>query len=320
MKITKSQLRRLIQEAMYSPVGAMSAAKEKIAQKSAEASEESGEEIDYLQKAMKLTRSDDEVSQRQGTQLLDDIGEFSSPGVRGIPTPELEYTSTKNPEKTGTIQNRIPGGITDDSELAMREFVGDIEQDIVNTVTNVIYLPLINKLNLNDMEAFFSTPQWKEVEAVWQDNYIDAVAGEEAFGIGFDTSGDRYPTDEMDIKPYELMLDLYGDLLDSDEGFNLIELLEDIDGHFASYGKDYFDEVAKSYDYDPEKEQTQSYGWYVFYDLANFFKQVKREIDDGFHNAIHDLEDAGVIYTVSDRFIVYDAEMYDKSIFSKKLG
>ena len=49
MKITRKQLRRLIQEAVYNPVAAMSTAKERIAQKSAEASEESGEEIDYLQ-------------------------------------------------------------------------------------------------------------------------------------------------------------------------------------------------------------------------------------------------------------------------------
>ena len=223
MKITRRQLRRLIQEAVYNPVAAMSTAKERIAQKSAEASEESGEEIDYLQKALTLTRSDDEADQIQGQNLLDAIGEFSSPSLRGkaLP-PELEYASTKNPEKTGTIQNRVapPGDITGDSKLAMKEFIGsekDIRnKEIINIIYNTKYKPLVDKLQLQDLDAFFSTPEWKESVRSYQDQYIDVVAGSDSFGIGFDTSGDVYPSDEFESQ-YDIMRDIYGDLAYDEE-------------------------------------------------------------------------------------------------------
>ena len=330
MKITRRQLRRLIQEAMYSPVAAMSTAKERIARRSAEASEEAEEEIDYLAKAMPLLRSDDEADQKLGRNLLDTIGGFSSPGIKGVSTPELKFSSTKNPDKTGTIQHRyIPSDVTSDSELAKSEFIGDskdirdeIRRAVISTATNTIYKPFIEKLQLNDIDAFFSTPQWKESVRSFQDQYIDVVAGEESFGIGFDTSGDRFPSEEID-RPNDIMRNVYGEMADHETEagyyFNLFDILEDIDKHFNVYGSQYHNEIAQSYDYDPQRYGiSSSYGQYMFSDLVDFFEKVKREIDDGFHNAIYELHEEGIISTADDgRFLVFNPEAYDQSNFSR---
>ncbi len=312
---------------MYSPVAAMSTAKERIARRSAEASEEAGEEIDYLAKAMPLLRSDNEEDQKIGRDLLDTIGGFSSPGIKGVSTPELKFSSTKNPEKAGTVQHRyIPSDVTGDSELAKSEFIGDskdIRDDIlpavIGTVTNTIYKPFIEKLQLNDIDAFFSTPQWKESVRIFQDQYIDAVAGEESFGIGFDTSGDRFPSQEID-NTYDIMRDVYGEMADHEsEVFNLFDILEDIDKHFNVYGGRYYNEIAQSYDYDPQRYSiSSSYGQYMLSDLVNFFEGVKQEIDDAFGYAIDELHEEGIISTQDDdRFIVFNASVYDNSRFNK---
>jgi hypothetical protein len=328
MKITRTQLRKLIQEAVYNPVAAMSTAKEKIARKSAEASVLSGEEIDYLEKALTLTRSDDEETQEQGRQLLDAMGEFTSPSLRGktLP-PELEYASTKNPEKTGTIQNRVapPGDITGDSELAMKEFIGsekDIKnKEIINIIYNTKYKPLVDKLQLQDMDAFFSTPQWKESVRSFQDQYIDVVAGSDSFGIGFDTSGDVYPSEEFESQ-YDIMRGMYGDLAyDEELGISFFDILEDIERHFQFYGARFYNDVARSYSYDPEEYQiSPGSAKYYFRDLVYLFKDLDRKIRDGFHNAIDELFDEGVLYSQGDdRFIVFDPDVYDNSKFKQML-
>ena len=314
MKITRRQLRRLIQEAVYSPVAAMSSAKERIAK----AGDKAG--VDYLKKVLPLLRSDDEKNQKMGRDLLDTLGDFSSPGIKGVSTPELKFSSTKNPDKTGTIQHRyIPSDVTGDSELAKSEFIGDskdirdeILPAVIGTVTNTIYEPFIEKLQLNDIDAFFSTPQWKESVRIFQDQYIDAVAGEESFGIGFDTSGDRFPSQEID-STYDIMRDVYGEMADHESYFfNLFDILEDIVKHFNVYS-----EIAQSYDYDPQRYSiSSSYGQYMFSDLVNFFEEVKREIDDGFEYAIDELHDEGILSLVDDRFVVFNQDAYDMS----KLG
>jgi hypothetical protein len=310
---------------VYSPVAAMSKAKERIAQKSAEASEESGEEIDYLEKALTLTRSDDEETQELGRQLLDTMGEFSSPSLRGIPAPELKYASTKNPDKAGTIQNRIPGDITDDSELAKREFFGDsydIRDEIANTVSNAIYKPFIDKLQLDDLNVFLSTPEFQESIRTFQDQYLDAVAGEEAYGIGFDTSGDRFPGqgEEMD-DIYDIMRFSFPEsTIENASGeFTLFDILEDVRRHFNTHGIQYFNLASQSYDYDPKKYNISSqYGMYMFRELVRFFEHVKEEIEDRFAMARDELFDEGIVsYQMDDRFIVFNPDAYDNSRFDR---
>lgn len=286
MKITRRQLRRLIQEAVYSPVAAMSAAQQRIAKKS----EEDGK--DYIDKvATNFFKSGDEADEAQGTDLLDAIGGFKSPGNTG-----------------------------DSSAAAKSEFIGDrseIKDEIVNTVINVKYKPIIDKLQLNDLDTFFNSPQWKEVLDIYLEQYIDIVAGEESFGIGFDTSGDRFPGQEIDL--YEIMRDVYVNL-DDEEAEMFMDIFENPDEHFSTYASDYYNSVGSAYSYKPKEYKiSPGFARYAFYDIINFFKGAKEAISREVHDSgIAELYAANILSNqMDDRFIVFNPDAYGNSRFNK---
>lgn len=70
MKITRSQLRRLIKEAMFDPYAAAEQAKSKVPE-------------DMMKNLNVLMSSDDEMNQTMGYDLLDTLGDYDSPTGTG---------------------------------------------------------------------------------------------------------------------------------------------------------------------------------------------------------------------------------------------